>query len=82
MRQPLLICDPGTMMFLITMLSWLIMLIIMYVRLFVKGSARNSEEKVMHGLRCQFVYSFHVPRGFARFVGTAFQGSSGQGCLG
>jgi len=24
----------------------------------------------------------HVPRGFARLVGTAFQGSSGQGCLG
>ena len=69
-------------MFLITMLSWLIMLIIMYVRLFVKGSAGDSEQKVMRELRCQFVYSFHVPRGFVRFVGAAFQGSSGQGCLG
>jgi hypothetical protein len=70
------------MMFLFIMLSWMIMLIIMYVRLFVKGSAGNSEQKGMRELRCQFIFALQVPRGFVRFVGTAFQGSSGQGCLG
>ena len=28
------------------------------------------------------VIALHVPRGFARVVGSAFAGSSGQGCFG